>query len=82
LAPVPRAAAPIRRHGEGLAIFGGQDPRANVETARQELQKIEGSRLVLFENAKNYPQLDDARASLRSFGRRLSKRTSGCAHDG
>ncbi len=43
-----------------LAIFGGKDPRANVETARQELQKIENSRLVVFANARHYPQLDEA----------------------
>ena len=43
-----------------LAIFGGQDPRANVETARQELRKIKGSWLVVFDNAKHYPHLDDA----------------------
>jgi pimeloyl-ACP methyl ester carboxylesterase len=43
-----------------LAIFGGQDPRANIESARQELRKINDSRLVVFETARHYPQLDDA----------------------
>ena len=43
-----------------LAIFGGQDPRANVETARAELKKVKDSRLVVFASARHYPQLDDA----------------------
>jgi pimeloyl-ACP methyl ester carboxylesterase len=43
-----------------LAIFGGHDPRANVASARQELSKIRDSRLVVFEEARHYPQLDDA----------------------
>ena len=42
-----------------LAIFGGRDPRANVETARAELTKIKGSRLVVFDNARHYPHLDE-----------------------
>ena len=42
-----------------LAIFDAQDPRANIESARQELQKIAGSRLIVFENARHYPQLDE-----------------------
>jgi pimeloyl-ACP methyl ester carboxylesterase len=43
-----------------LAIFGSRDPRANVTTARQELAKIRDSRLVVFEEARHYPQLDDS----------------------
>jgi len=42
-----------------LAIFGGQDPRANLESARDELRKIPGSRLSVFPSARHYPQLDD-----------------------
>jgi pimeloyl-ACP methyl ester carboxylesterase len=42
-----------------LAIFGDQDPRANVETARAELNKVKDSRLVVFANARHYPQLDE-----------------------
>jgi pimeloyl-ACP methyl ester carboxylesterase len=42
-----------------LAIFGGRDPRANIETARTELAKVENSRLVVFDNARHYPHLDE-----------------------
>lgn len=42
-----------------LAIFGGRDPRANVESARSELGKIKDSRLVVFDNARHYPHLDE-----------------------
>lgn len=42
-----------------LAIFGGRDSRANVETARAELTKIKDSRLVVFDNARHYPHLDE-----------------------
>jgi 2-hydroxy-6-oxonona-2,4-dienedioate hydrolase len=44
---------------EVLAIFGGRDPRANIDSARQELTKLRGSRFVVFENARHYPQLDE-----------------------
>ncbi|MGE0038140.1 MAG: alpha/beta fold hydrolase [Xanthobacteraceae bacterium] len=43
-----------------LAIFGGKDPRANVETARENLKAVKGSRLVVFADSRHYPQLDEA----------------------
>jgi pimeloyl-ACP methyl ester carboxylesterase len=42
-----------------LAIFGGRDPRANIDTARHELAKVSDSRFVVFENARHYPQIDE-----------------------
>lgn len=42
-----------------LAVFGGRDPRANLESARRELAKVKDSTLIVFENARHYPQLEE-----------------------
>jgi 2-hydroxymuconate-semialdehyde hydrolase len=42
-----------------LAVFGSHDPRANLESAGRELAKIRDCTLLIFDNVRHYPQLEN-----------------------
>lgn len=60
-----------------LAVFGGRDPRANVEVARAELARIPRSRLSVYENARHYPQLEEPERFNRDVGEFLERSLMG-----